>query len=550
MNSAETPDSSVRHFRQILMWPLQLMPLRADSPVKQQWQAFASARGAEVWREVEDEFPLSPQEFQERHYREFVTFLPHVQRFLYGQGRSSSTRTSYGDSPMRVFRRSDVAHARLTFEDGRVLTLRVRHVDLYFYYDVDVVMLAFEYHADDLPLRNVLEIGSRFARVYPARWNEQGVADQCLHNVEWLGADQAVLAESDFADRPAFLSHTCQHRQPRIGRHWDFLLRPMVQHDSEAPGDVRYRLLEYHLLPQMTYLALEDPFALSRAEFYRLGMVTEPDVGLAIPLPNKVLRRFERQHCFDLYWAPEQRDVRASTRIICTPRALVMLGSSSSPEYTDHERGRLGEFRHQYFLLCMIVHFHHAALLMLSDRLVFAVSRLDIGDPESLARFRLHMRDTTEIFLRFNHRYWFHDVSRNLVARQIFRLLSDQRENHALFQEVREELLDMGNYLESAETRRQGDIVLRLTVVTIFGLIATIVTGFLGMNLIDETNQPLEIKVAYFMAVLVPAIVLTFFSVMKSGGLASFIDTMASERLSMREKLSRLAFRRSGDKSA
>ena len=42
----------------------------------------------------------------------------------------------------------------------------------------------------------------------------------------------------------------------------------------------------------------------------------------------------------------------------------------------------------------------------------------------------------------------------------------------------------------------QGEAVLRLTVVTIFGLIGTIVTGFLGMNLLAEADQPLAVKIA------------------------------------------------------
>src|SRR4029077_1691528 len=125
--------------------------------------------------------------------------------------------------------------------------------------------------------------------------------------------------------------------------------------------------------------------------------------------------------------------------------------------------------RHQYFLLALIAHFHHAALLMLSDRMVLAVSRLDVDDGESVERFRLHMRQTTEIFLRFNHRYWFHHVSKQPLAKDLFRLWSSQLGNDALFQEVRDEMLDMGQYLESDASRRQSDIVLRLTVVTILG---------------------------------------------------------------------------------
>ena len=37
---------------------------------------------------------------------------------------------------------------------------------------------------------------------------------------------------------------------------------------------------------------------------------------------------------------------------------------------TTRERRLLAQFRHQYFLLFLIAHFHKAALLMLSDRLV------------------------------------------------------------------------------------------------------------------------------------------------------------------------------------
>ena len=40
------------------------------------------------WRELQDEFGRNPEDLQERHYSEFVTFLPYVRRFLYGEGPS------------------------------------------------------------------------------------------------------------------------------------------------------------------------------------------------------------------------------------------------------------------------------------------------------------------------------------------------------------------------------------------------------------------------------------------------------------------------------
>ena len=48
--------------------------------------------------------------FQERPYSEFVTFLPYVQRFLYGEGKGNSPEIVHASS-FRVFRRSDVAGA-------------------------------------------------------------------------------------------------------------------------------------------------------------------------------------------------------------------------------------------------------------------------------------------------------------------------------------------------------------------------------------------------------------------------------------------------------
>jgi hypothetical protein len=49
----------------------------------------------------------------------------------------------------------------------------------------------------------------------------------------------------------------------------------------------------------------------------------------------------------------------------------------------------------------------------------------------------------------------------------------------------------MNQYLDSDSQRRQANTVVRLTVVTTLGLIATVSTGFLGMNLFDEVdNQP------------------------------------------------------------
>ena len=77
----------VRHFRQILLWPLRVMPGQAEGThVSKYWELLETLGEGCPWREVVDEFG-DPKNFQERHYKEFITFLPYVQRFLYGDGK-------------------------------------------------------------------------------------------------------------------------------------------------------------------------------------------------------------------------------------------------------------------------------------------------------------------------------------------------------------------------------------------------------------------------------------------------------------------------------
>ena len=75
MASSISDDLIIRHFRQIIVWPLQLMPLRPGEQVQRHWKALETIAGS-PWSEVVDEFCADPGDFQERHYKEFVTFLP------------------------------------------------------------------------------------------------------------------------------------------------------------------------------------------------------------------------------------------------------------------------------------------------------------------------------------------------------------------------------------------------------------------------------------------------------------------------------------------
>lgn len=532
-----TPERRVRDFRQILVWPLQLMPCAGGALSENPWDMLKALCADPRWAEVEDEFGADPAAFQERHYNEFVAFLPYVQRMLYGEGKGCGHAA--GESPIRVFRRKDVARVRLTFPDGEALALYVTHVDLHFFYDLDVVILAVEVAARDIAFERAHELLFRFGRSYPTYWNADGRGGHCLSKVEWLGAGGEVLAVSDYEHRAKYLSYVCRHRAPCISSHWEFLLQPLVLDHSDQRGSLRFRLVEYHRMPVCGYLTLADPRVLTRGDFMRLALLTPPGDSGTLPVPERDARDFEERCCYDRFWNPGPG--RAGIRSLCSGEAFVMVGAADEHAYPGGGPDYMELFRHQYFLVFLIAHLHKAALFMLSDRLLHSLNRLEIQDAESVRTFKRDIRALKEVFLRFTHRYWFHEVSDQLQAKALYRSCHDHLGTDRLYDEVRDEIEDMNAYLDSDSIRRQANMVIRLTVVTIFGLVGTVATGFLGMNLIASAHEPLALRVIFFLAVFLPTLGLTFYTITKSKRLADFLDALSDERASVRDKLGALA---------
>ena len=541
---------TVRHFRQVLLWPLRLIPLHVGDDSERRrapWHLLREMGEGSPWREHVDEYTGDAANFHERHYNEFVSFLPYVQRFLYGEGRTqrSGDASSLG-SPMRVFRRRDIAAVRMVPRPGApAVTLSVVHVDLYFFYGVDVVLLNVEVAADELPLALAQELMYRFGRAYPGGWYADGRPQHSLAECEWLDAQGQVLAASDARERDAFLCHVAEHRAPRIAAHWEFVLAPLVNHHSAHEGALRYRQIEYYRMPMMAYLALDEPRSLSRADFIRLGLVTgggselSPGAAAAMPYAEQHLADFEQRYCYDRFWS--DGGAAPNTRYLCSGLSLVVVGQAGSEFYGCARRGVLAQFRHQHFLLFLIAHFQKATLLMVSDQLAEALTAMDVGKPSSVKRFKRQIRIAYVAFLGFTHRYWFHEVSEQAHVKALFHMCTRHLEIDPLYAEVKERIHDMSGYLDADALRRQANTVVRLTVVTIFGLIGTVTTGFIGMNLIDEAGAPLDRKLWIFAAVFVPTIVLTMYTMAKSKRLSDFLDVLSDERVSTWAKVKAFA---------
>jgi hypothetical protein len=526
----------VEHMRQILLWPVYLLPLDEDAPLQDHWEHLAASSPGNPWHEVDDEFG-DPAEFQERHYNEFVTFLPPVQRFLYGQGIGHAVRRAYGESPIRVMRRTDITRARVTLEEGSTpVLLDVVHVDLYFFFDIDLVILVVEVAGSKMPLELAQEVLFRFGRAYPAYWEKNGQGGHCPWKVEWLSRDGSTFAVSDYGNREKYLSYVCKHRAACVASHWEALLTPLVLYHSDKPGVLRYRQLEYYRMPYMVFLGLEDPERLGRADHIRLALGNEPAGGEELPYSQQYLADFEERHCYDRYFNTGAGDGQTGTRFLASGNTLTVLGSSHDAFFMNSEGGMLGRFRHQHFLMFLIAHFQKAALRMFSDRLVAAVSRLDLNDEKAGLIFRRDTRHALENFLRFAHRYWFLEISNQAQTRELFDRIRGHLNLDTLYAEVREELQDMGNFLDVEAMRRQNETVVRLTVVTTFGLIGTVVTGFLGMNLFGWSEEPAWWRAAAFFAIFMPATFLTLYTVMKSRRLSDFLDALSDERASWKDR--------------
>ncbi|MBS1158471.1 MAG: hypothetical protein H6R15_890 [Proteobacteria bacterium] len=533
--------SRVRLFHASLVWPLQLEPLANPDDEGRHWEIFEARQDTHPWRRIDDEFTADTDEFKERHYREFVSFLPYVQRFLYGEGRSRhcSPDDPPGNSPMHVFRRDDIVRLRLTLRKGQVpIELQVVHLDLYFFHDLDLVQLNLEVRGNDLTLDSARDILFRFGRAYPSGWEEGG---EGLHNVylaEWIGQTGEVVARSDTERRSKYLGYVCEHRSPCVSEHWASVLRPLVLTHSDEAGDLRYRLIEYQRMPVMAFLAVDQPRLLQREDWVRIGLATMLHPDETLPINEPMVIEFEPRFCHDRFWTDSVAG--PNTRFMCTGNVLTVVGDAAFPFFVDGERGVLAQFRHQYFLVFLIAHLHRASLLVFSEVLVDAVNDLDIRNDISVRRFKRRIRANFETFLRFTHRYWFHELSERPHVQAIYRLCSNHLRNDDLYDEVRDEIKEMSHYLDSDSQRRQSNTVVRLTVITILGLIATVTTGYFGMNIIPFGEGSILERAVHGLIATLAFIGLVLFAVARSKRLSDFLEALSDERLGLGGKLKAL----------
>ena len=547
--------TTVRDFNHTLLWPVQLRSLRraaapsgfADAAnarpgagVEQYWEVLKKHSGA--WQYVEDSLLIDDESCQVG-YEEFVYFLPYVQRFLYGVGDEGRG----AQSSLHIFTRDDIAKVRVQLHpEQERISLDVLRTRLYFFYDIDIALVALEVACTDIALADAVELMDRFGRPYPPAWDlASGTAANIVrqgahspHAVDFIGHDGGVLVSSDYSDQEKYIELVRGERQTPLASHWEYLLSPLVP-AYKSGGTIKYYQLENKRIPIMTALTFDDPHALTRGDMMRIGFAAKWGESNTLPYSTGFLADFEAESCYDRYWETGDH-IHSQTNSMHT-RYLFCGASFAMITKADHGNSHdilLRQFRHQVLQIGLIAHFHKAALLSLSNRFSRAVERLNVRDFESVKVFKRHVRETLEVFLRFNHRYWFHEISNQVQAADFFKRWSHQLGSDALYNEVREEARDINEYLDTDRARKQSDNAMRLTVVSACGMVGTIVTGFLGMNLYSHSDLPVLDKFVIFLVVFIPTILLSLYTVMVSRRLASVMEALSSEGLSWGEKLS------------
>ena len=520
----------VREFNHTLLWPITLQPLRREAGANQVsfWDMLKRRPGP--WEFVDDAL-LIEDESCLAGYEEFVYFLPYVQRFLYGVGDEGRG----AQSSLHAFQRHDLKEVRLRAEpNSEEIALLVKRARLYFFYDIDIALAVLEVAGENIALDTAVEIMDRFGRPYPPAWEADGGGAHCLYSVEFWGSDDAggatLLSKSDYGDREKYLELVRNQRQTPLSLHWEYFLSPLIP--AYLPGGtLKYHQIENKRIPIMSYLSFDNPHLLSRGDMVRIGFAAKWGESDTLPYASGFLAGFEREYAYDRYWDADHPETGMSTRYFFCGVSFAMI-TAHRPQGL-----LLRQFRHQFFQIGLIAHFHKAALLSLSNRFSRAVERLNVRDFESVKQFKKRVRETLEVFLRFNHRYWFHEISTQVQASDFFKRWSHQLGSDALYNEVREEARDINEYLDTDRARKQTDNAMRLTVVSSCGMVGTVATGFLGMNLYSHADLPMWEKFIIFLLVFVPTMALGIYTVAISRRLANFMEALSSEGLSWKEKL-------------
>jgi hypothetical protein len=171
-----------------------------------------------------------------------------------------------------------------------------------------------------------------------------------------------------------------------------------------------------------------------------------------------------------------------TTRFLCSGYGFTFLGQAGTEFVEDAANGLLAHFRHHYFQLGMIAHFHRASLLHFSRRFSEIVQSGTVKD-EKLNRN----------FARFVTGYWFNEVSNQMQGRELFEFWSNHLGNQRLLDHVMSEKRLSVELDEAAKMQEDSaqvrSLTRTLTILTIWLVPLTAASAFIAWFDIEFTRS-------------------------------------------------------------
>jgi len=520
----QTSPKLLQHFRQILFWPLRLIPPDDDKTKAYiEEKGFAEYVRGELskttdWCSQNDLYNRGTASDELTCYAEFVYFHPFIRRFLYGDPKNGNA--------LHIYQRTDVKTVQITLRNAQEFTFNVDRIHLYLF-DLNVTLLVMEISSTNLTeLKDVENLLDQFRHAYPPYWDQNG-AGHSPQIVRFFDKKQHQLAQSEYNNQQSYLNSVEKHKTLPVAHHWEYLLKPFEQYKFNKPSNsISYDQIEDERIPHMAFLAFDNPTLLTKGDFMRLAFADGEGSSNTLPYSSNFSKNFETQYCYDRFWEdPEYKGINPehnwmNTRYLCCGYAFTMIGQGNG-FFTDAAAGGLSHFRHHYFQMGLIAHFHKAALLMLWDELAQAVANSQ-NEPR---KFRNDVDKILRKLLQFTHRYWFTEVSNQVQAKELFDMWSKHLGSRELFDRVMKEAQDAHQYLDMREQKDQTDTTVRLTVVATIGLIFVLTLTFFSTPLGTDIQG---IFILFIILAVVFGVSLTLYG---SQELSRIFDNIAKKRV-------------------
>ncbi|MBI4652486.1 hypothetical protein HY745_14660 [Candidatus Desantisbacteria bacterium] len=135
-----------------------------------------------------------------------------------------------------------------------------------------------------------------------------------------------------------------------------------------------------------------------------------------------------------------------------------------------------------YYEIALLTYFQRAALLSFSRKAAECAEKLKQSEKNAYENIKKLKKD----FLLFTNKYWFIEITGQEQGIDIHNKWSDVIKNNQLFEEVRQELAELDEFVEIIQANSLNLFMEILTIIATIGLILSLWIGFFSISIPDK----------------------------------------------------------------